>query len=78
MDRFEGGQELRETDKFCHLHSSMDRFEVLQRMERKRNTDIYIPVWIDLKESIPFGIRGKHQHLHSSMDRFEVKIENEL
>ena len=37
-------------DKYRNLHSSMDRFEVLNyaKIEQEQKK-IYIPVWIDLK-----------------------------
>ena len=67
-------QLVKDNDDFLHLHSSMDRFEVLNSERKQEHFVIYIPVWIDLK------LRTLHHrylsvvHLHSSMDRFEVHI----
>ena len=42
---------LNEYDR--NLHSSMDRFEVPVMTVRLLHNTIYIPVWIDLKQTIP-------------------------
>ena len=56
----------------ANLHSNMDRFERRQwRLFREQQIYIYIPIWIDLKESPHVVIVGNDTDLHSNMDRFE-------
>ena len=51
MDRFEEEQAVLDGAKKINLHSSMDRFEALAAHRFISRHPIYIPVWIDLKES---------------------------
>ena len=51
----------------------MDRFEAFNAVPTLLILAIYIPVWIDLKESSYTEATQKRTHLHSSMDRFEVR-----
>ena len=71
MDRFEVNSELSCKNLNSHLHSSMDRFEDLVDFKESTLKNIYIPVWIDLKQT-PCVCVLTCVHLHSSMDRFEA------
>ena len=52
MDRFEAVDVVSALVAKSHLHSSMDRFEAFEEyVTRNINKLIYIPVWIDLKQS---------------------------
>ena len=51
----------------------MDRFEVFKPFTNILHTlNIYIPVWIDLKQIINYLENDDLFNLHSSMDRFEA------
>ena len=52
MDRFEAIIVTALEENPEHLHSSMDRFEVLRFYAGTRQCFIYIPVWIDLKNTL--------------------------
>ena len=43
----------------------------MTRLNKNYSLNIYIPIWIDLKESTGLIIRKRSGHLHSNMDRFE-------
>ena len=51
MDRFEENKYLFSSNNSPNLHSSMDRFEVCCFLYSLSLWFIYIPVWIDLKQS---------------------------
>ena len=51
MDRFEASNRMLYKPYLVYLHSSMDRFEgELKNKFRFTLSEIYIPVWIDLKD----------------------------
>ena len=50
MDRFEVLPYRLFKNSLANLHSSMDRFEAVIRERLLKILQIYIPVWIDLKE----------------------------
>ena len=80
-----------------NLHSSMDRLETEERIERicafleftfqygqirndtildmhSKSEAIYIPVWIDQKQSFLNSFFTNNANLHSSMDRLETNF----
>ena len=79
MDRFERIDLKMPFDHFKHLHSNMDRFESRMRKDTYLHSDnIYIPIWIDLKEETARNKKMFRVHLHSNMDRFERYISSFL
>ena len=72
MDRFEVLTNCNRYGIINYLHSSMDRFEAVWYICIFFScSDIYIPVWIDLKFRPPPQNKLERANLHSSMDRFE-------
>ena len=73
MDRFEECLKSVFDYLLLNLHSSMDRFEAVEKLQKLLKRKIYIPVWIDLKTDICVASNAIMANLHSSMDRFEVE-----
>ena len=75
MDRFERCRPPSVPAGEPHLHSNMDRFErSVARQRADEELEIYIPIWIDLKEPPPAVRPPARTDLHSNMDRFESEV----
>ena len=52
MDRFKGAFVIFVSSFDSTLHSSMDRFKDKEIKFKELSNELYIPVWIDLKDTL--------------------------